>query len=252
VDSKGAVHVAFADVRYGFYEQDAWRKGSLRYDATDLVCCGTLNGTGWYNSMVMDATDVPYVATYNPAVSGTDGGLLLASKKSGSWATVQLLGGSTKEKLGLGRSPTTGALGLAYFDPTPQQLGFMESDPQNPMKTPWTKQSPDIDSFHTGEQASIAYDSKGRPGISYYKCGPYNPSSSKCDAGKDGLRFAWRLEGNSWTVFDVDTGGAQFCGDYTSLGFVGDSPVIAYRCVTFNSATQAYPSNLKVAKGVLK
>jgi len=76
------------------------------------------------------------------------------------------------------------------------------------------------DSGTTGFYNSLAFDSSGHPGISYYESYIYSPS-----LGND-LKFACH-DGNSWRVETVDSGGNT--GMWTSLSFDSiDLPGISY------------------------
>jgi hypothetical protein len=250
VDSKGTPHAAFGDVRFSYYEVEGRQKASARYDAADVIF--KENGAGVYNALLFDSADSPIVITYNPQQTGPAGGIQLALKKTGIWQTFQIVQGATHERPSLAMSPL-GNLGVAYFEPTKKQMRYIESDPADHKKLPWKDQAVDTDASYAGEFSSLAYDSKGNPAVSYYKCGLYDPDKSTCDATKDGLRFAWRRDGSNWTVYDVDTGDTNFCGTYTSLGFLeGDKPIIAYRCVARDSTTQGFKGALKVARGAMQ
>jgi hypothetical protein len=243
LDSKGQVHAAYHDCRFGYYEQDGKAKASARYDS-EIVVDG--NGAGLYNSLVFDQTDRPVITFFNPMQKGPTGGVQLAVKEGASWKLTQLLAGATSERPRLA-TDGKGLFGFAYYEPTDQLLRYLESAKD---LTGWKDEVVDPDLTHNGEFASLAFDSKGNPGISYYKCGKYG--QELCDPQKDGLKFAYRPgAGKDWVLYEVDTGDANMCGPFTTLTFgAKDEPIIAYQCVQLDNKTADFVATLKVARGV--
>jgi hypothetical protein len=240
LDGSGQDHAAYGDVRFGYYEQDGKAKASARYDSEVILAN---NGAGVYNGLAFDPQGRPVVALYNPIEKGTAGGVQLAVKKSAGWDVQQLIAGATSERMSLG-TDGKGRFGLAYYEPADQLMRFTESAKD---LAGWADEVVDPDLTHNGEFSSLAYDSQGNPGVSYYRCGKYKASA--CDAARDALMFAYRV-GGQWTTHEVDTGDSNFCGTYTSLTFaVGDKPVIAYQCVALNNTTNEFVAALKVAQG---
>ncbi len=240
-DSAGQVHAAYGDVRFGYYEHDGEYKASLLYDSGEAVA--EQNGAGVFNSMAFDQADRPVIAYFK---RGSKKEIMLAIKEGQQWTRQQLRGGDTAEKLSLA-TDGQGNFGLAFFDPVKQALSIMESSGD---LSQWTTKIVDPNLTNNGKFASMAYDSKGNPGISYYRCGKYGGGPA-CDLTQDGLMFAYRVNGR-WSNYTVDTGDTNMCGTYTSLVFdANDEPVIAYQCVGLNAEKQ-FIANLKVAHGKYK
>jgi hypothetical protein len=243
VDGSGAVHSAYRDVHYGFYEQDGNKKASLWYDTTKV---SGDNGSGVYAMLVFDQSDNPVIMHYNGTEMGTFGGLQIASNKGASWELDQVLAGSTSERPSLA-TDGSGTFGIAYYKPSKQALHFMES---SDLKT-WDETQVDTNLTRNGEFSSLAFDSQGNPAIAYYLCNDYNETS--CDFTKDGLNYAHRV-GTKWKVYEkIDTGDVQRCGEYTALTFdSADEPVIAYKCVAYDNLSGEWVDTLKVIRGVYK
>lgn len=243
VDSSGTVHSAYRDVHFGYYEQDGNTKASLWYDGSDEVVPG--NGAGVYATLAFDPQDQPVIAFLNSTKMDASGGIQLAFKNGSTWTTQQIRPGSTGERPDLD-TDGNGLFGLAYYDPGDEALFYKESAAD---LTAWDTTQVDTNLTRNGEYSSLAYDSQGNPGISYYRCGDYGQS---CNDTKDALMFAYR-QGGTWEVYEVDTGGEYRCGMYTSLVFnANDQPVIAYQCVNFDNVNQNWIDTLKVATGVYK
>lgn len=242
LDSTGKVHASHRDVHFGYYEQDGNTKASLRYDSTKV---SDDNGSGVYSSLVFDAKDNPVIAHYNGTKMGAEGGLQLAHKLSGKWESTQVAGAKVGERIGLVHH--NGTFGMVYYSAGDSDLRYIQtSDP----KTWGNAEKVDNSLTHHGQFPSLAYDSKGNPAVTYYRCSDYG--ASKCDAQKDGLMLAYRFNG-AWKNYEIDKGDTQFCGDYTALAFnSSDQPIVAYRCVTFDNLSKEWVDTLKAAKGVWK
>jgi hypothetical protein len=242
VDSAGQPHAAFKDTRFGYYEQDGRIRASLLYDNETVVA---ENGAGDYNGLLFDTKNQAVVVFYNSQLKDSSGGIQIGLR-SGGWTTQQIVTGATSERIGFATDGKD-LFGVSYYEPGNQLLRYIESakDLKN-----WVGATVDPDLSHNGEFSSLAYDSKGNPAISYYRCGKVGGGT--CDFGQDGLKFAWRING-TWTTYEVDTGGSNACGTYTSLTFApGDVPVIAYQCVALNNTTGEFLGSLKVATGAVK
>jgi len=167
----------------------------------------------------------------------------VAIKKSG-WELHQVSPVVPKERISLA-TDGKGTFGLAYYEPGGKRLRYSES---TDLQT-WKEVAVDTSLTNHGLYGSLAFDSKGNPGVSYYKCGKY--SAADCDPAADGLKFAYRKNG-TWKAYDVDSGDNYACGMYTSLAFdENDQPVIAYQCVGLNNQTNEFVGVLKVARGVM-
>ena len=245
IDGSGQVQAAYRDVGFGLYEQIGHQKSEVRYgSAGDPVHEDT--GGGIYSTLKFDGQGNPVIMHFNAVQTDGRGGIQLAVRQGSSWATQQLVPGGTAERPDLD-TDGNGRWGLAYFEPGKSSLLYIQSDD---MKT-WTPAvTVDLSTTRNGEYASLAYDSAGNPGISYYRCGP--AGQSNCDAVSDALMFAYRIDGK-WKTYEVDTGDTYACGDHTSLTFTDDdTPVISYRCVTLQNQNNDFVDTLKVARGVWK
>jgi hypothetical protein len=240
--SKGEVHGAYGDFLFGYYEQEGKQKAATMYDSAVVA----KNGSGVYNNLRFDASDNPVIAYVNAVQKTSEGGIQVAVKKSGVWTSTQIAAVITSSNISLG-TDGAGVFGLAYFEPSSATLKYAESKDSFANTT---AVKVDDDLTHNGEYASLAYDSKGNPGISYYRCSA--AGASKCDNSADALMYAYRKSGN-WSTYEVDQGGTNRCGTYTSLVYDSDDmPVISYQCVVFDNQTNTYIDNLKVAQGVVQ
>ncbi|MCB9557203.1 MAG: hypothetical protein H6707_13935 [Deltaproteobacteria bacterium] len=247
VDSGGQVRAAYRDVHYGFYEQDGDARADLRYEGGESVSEGI--GDGTYAALAFDSAGAPVIFHYNPTKQGAEGGLKLSHKSGGSWSTTQIVGGATRERPGFAQFGGT-RFGLAFFEVSRQTLVYTES---TDLTAKWpTPTRVDLKPADTGRYAALAFDSVGRPAISYYRCRSQANGGDQCDAATDALMFAYRIDGR-WKTWEVDTGGDNFCGRYTSLAFdAKDQPIIAYQCVVFDSIKQQHVATLKIAKAIWK
>ncbi|MBI2560019.1 MAG: hypothetical protein HYW14_02670 [Planctomycetes bacterium] len=83
--------------------------------------------------------------------------------------------------------------------------------------TSWDIETVDSASWNVGGYTSLAFDSSGNPGISYFSDDLQTPNPS--------LRYA-HFNGYSWDIETVDTGEV---GKFTSLAFdASDNPAISY------------------------
>jgi subtilisin family serine protease len=102
-------------------------------------------------------------------------------------------------------NPTTGRAAIAYSDETGDDLKFSEWDGSQ-----WVRSTVDT-AFNSSVGIDLAYDSTGRPSISY---------------GQGRLKFA-RRTGSTWTIQTVDT---NALGDVSSLAYdlKTANPTISY------------------------
>ena len=247
LDSAGAPHAVYGDFRFGYYyENDDRQKASVRYDQGEAIAEN--NGAGHFTSLKFNTSDEPVVAFFNPMQKDSEGGIQVGVKSGGVWKLQQLVSGGTEAYPQL-NTDGKGVFGLAYFEPGGKNLRYVESKAG---LADWKDVVVDKTTTHNGEYSSLAYDSQGNPGISYYRCGP--AGATQCDLTKDGLMFSYRQNG-VWKVHEVDKGGEFRCGVYSSLTFTAnDQPVIAYQCVMFDNTNSENPyvDTLKVTRGVLE
>lgn len=247
-DPSGQVHSVYRDVQFGLYTKDGDARADLRYDASgEGIAEG--NGDGVYANLLFKSDGTPVVSAQNfVSEDVSKRGLKVFWKEAGAWESTKVYNGAIEERPGFA-TDGNGLFALAYYKGSEGSLLYVES---TDLKS-WSQ--PKFVDFSTtvhGTYASLAFDSKGNPGVSYYRCGDAGTSAKQCDPQKDALMYAYRLNGK-WTTIEVDTGGANFCGRYTSLVFDdNDLPVIAYQCVTLDNQTNTFPDNLKVAHGVWK
>ncbi|MCA9671142.1 MAG: hypothetical protein KC503_36340 [Myxococcales bacterium] len=245
IDGSGQPQAAYRDVRFGLYEQTGNSKSSLRYSATEAVLN---NGSGLFTRLQFKADGTPIIMHFNPHQTDGTGGIQLVVQQGSTWSGKQLVAGGTSERPDFA-GDGNGTWGLAYYEPSATSLHYIESSDLTSWSQPIIV---DISTTKNGEFASLAFDSKGNPGISYYRCGPASSPGSSCEPSEDGLMFAYRLNG-TWKTYEVDTGGSYTCGDHTALTFNDkDEPVIAYRCVTLKNAGNEFVDTLKVARGFWK
>lgn len=246
-DPSGQVQSAYRDVQFGYYTADGDRRADLRF-GSGAEGVAVDQGDGVFAHLLYTPDGTPVISAHN-AVDETvaNRGLKLFRKDStGAWLSSTVLAGATRERPGFA-TDGNGLFGIAYFKPSDGSLFYVET-------TDLTSFTPaklvDFSTSTHGEYASLAFDSKGNPAVSYYRCA--GPGETSCDPQADALMFAYRLNG-TWKVYEVDDGGANFCGRYTSLTFDDkDQPVIAYQCVALDNTTNTFPDTLKVAHGVWK
>lgn len=245
VDSKGAAHIAFRDVHFGYYEFDGNKKASLWYDDTSAANEAVKdNGGGVYARLVFDSKDSPVLLHYNGTQMDSYGGLQIVWKNP-AWNNQQIVTGKIDELPSLG-TDGKGAFGVAYYSKK-QALSYLESKNM----TTWSETQVDTTLTNNGKYSSVAFDLYGDPGISYYHCDDYAQTS--CAQNKDSLRFAQRRKG-TWVVYEgVDEGNGQRCGLYTALVYTPTGePVIAYQCTSYDNTQGAWIDALKVIRGVYK
>ena len=247
IDGSGQPQTAFRDVRFGLYEQTGNTKSFLRFTSGELIAD---NGAGTYADLEYDTQGRPVVLHYNPHQINQQGGLQLAIREGSNWMTQQLVPGSTTERPSL-NTDGQGKFGVAYQDTSLRSLKYIESTDLSTWTTP---QTVEISTYQQGRYSALAYDSRGNPAISYYRCDRASAGGSQtsCNPREDGLMFAYRRNG-LWETQLVDDGGSNTCGDQTSLTFNDqDEPVIAYRCVALRNSDNAFVETLKVARGFVR
>ncbi|MBI2560020.1 MAG: hypothetical protein HYW14_02675 [Planctomycetes bacterium] len=95
--------------------------------------------------------------------------------------------------------------------------------------TSWDIETVDYASWNVGGYTSLAFDSSGNPGISYFSDDLQTPNPS--------LRYA-HFNGSSWDIETVDTGEV---GKFTSLAFdASDNPAISYYDASPNALKYAH------------
>jgi hypothetical protein len=244
VDGNGEVQAVFRDMQFGLYTQDGDMRADLRYGRSgEGIAEGRGDGT-WAQLLYMpDGT--PVVLAFNAQQGGSspDSGLrLFVRQSSGSWQALQILAGDTKRRPGFA-TDGNGKFGIAYENGG--KLVYRESSGDLSI---WSEPRQVTSSVYVqGTDASLAFDSNGNPGVSYYRCSKAGESS--CQPDQDGVYFSYRLNG-SWKSHEVDTGGNNLCGTYTGLAF-GDNnnPFVVYRCVSLNNKTGKFEASVKVAQG---
>ena len=237
LDPSGNPQLAYRDVGFGI-EINAAVMADLRFGPSgeDVLVD---RGDGLYNLMRYTAAGEPAILTYNGIQQGAEGGLKVAVKRNNTWEISSVTSSATSERPGFATNGTV--WGVAYYNDSLKALRYVES---SDLKAWGQGAIVDTTGSTHGEFASLAYDSNGNPGISYYRCGDLT-----CAANKDALMFAYR-RGSSWQTVEVDTGGSNLCGRYTALAFnEKNEPVIAYECVVIDNSTNMFISSLKVARG---
>ncbi|MBW2732230.1 MAG: hypothetical protein JRH20_07530 [Deltaproteobacteria bacterium] len=238
----GSVDAAYRDVHFGYYEQDGNARADLLMGGGEEVSPDI--GDGVNTNLLFKADGTPVVVAYNPTKTGVAGGIKVYVKTADEWVTRQIAP--------VGKNPSFATDGkgnfmVAYYHPTKKSLLVLESADLEL----WTP-AVTVDSALTynGTFASVAYDSAGNPGVSYYRCS--DAGAQDCEPNQDGLMFAWRHAGK-WTSWEVDSGGTNTCGQYTGLAFnSNDEPFIGYQCVTFDNLTNEFVEVMKVAQGAWK
>jgi hypothetical protein len=243
VDNAGQVHAAYRDARFGYYENDGRDKASTLYDQGEVI--SQEDASGVFNSLTFDQQGNPVMAYWRDRLTQE---IVLRYKKGSTWEKKQLRQGETSERISLS-TDGKGTFGLAYYHIPKLMLGYMEA--KAGLAT-WTDTQVDTNLTNNGKFSSLVYDSKGNPAISYYQCGGYSGgASTSCDATKDALMFAYRIN-NVWQTYTVDDGDLNYCGTYSSLAFSPkDEPVIAYQCVGKDKNNE-FVEILKVARGYYK
>ena len=242
-DASGQLQFVNRDVHFGYYEQDGDQKADVRYGPTgEAILPG--KGGGLYNVLLFNQRAQPVVMYQKTIQGGAGGGIEIAVKEGTAWTVRGVASGSNVERPDFD-TDGRGVFGIAYYSQGDKSLRYLES---TDTKTWAPAAVVDTSLTNNGHFSSLAYDSKGNPAISYYRCGP--STSGSCDLANDALMFAYRVNG-SWKTYEVDTGEAYRCGVYTSLAFTkDDNPVIAYQCVALKNQGNEFVDTLKVARGV--
>ncbi len=247
-DPNGQIEAVYRDVQFGYYTKDGNARADLRFGSSgEGIAEG--DGDGVYAQLLFKSDGTPVVSAMNfISEDSSKRGLKVFWRENGSWEMTKVYNSSIAERPGFA-TDGKGLFALAYYNTSDASLQYIESSDLKAWSQP---RFVDFSTTVHGTYASLAFDSKGNPGVSYYRCGDSGASATQCDPQKDALMFAYRLNG-TWKTIEVDSGGANFCGRYTSLVFdENDLPVIAYQCVTLDNQTNTFPDTLKVAHGVWK
>ena len=242
-DQSGGIQSAHRDVRAGFFEFDGNDRASWLFGGNEAIVEN--NGGGVYTSLLYDTNNNPVVIALNRVRTGPEQGMKVALKTSGQWEVKRIIPGNYRERPGVA-TDGKGTFGIALSSPTEKSLRFIET--KDPSVWPNKGDLVDFSTTNHGAFSSLAYDSKGNPGIAYYRC---SSGENNCEANKDALMFAYR-ENGVWKTHEVDTGGGQFCGRQAALAFnAADEPVIGYQCVVIDNVNgNAFVDSVKVVRGV--
>lgn len=248
-DCNGDRHSTFRDLGTGGFESELVESAMWIYDAGEPISSReTPNGPagygeGEYNRLLYNERCEPVILSYD----SNPGLLKIAVKQGATWSVSDAVRTKTSEQPGFA-SDGKGLYALAYYVPGDQSLRYRES---RDLKDWGSEAIVDPSPSWHGTYASLAFDSRGNPGVSYYRCAK-NDGAADCDPTEDALMFAYR-QGGTWKTYEVDTGNEWFCGRSTSLVFTADDrPFIAYECTYRDNINDAFPSVLKVAEGEWK
>lgn len=176
--------------------------------------------TGWGSALAIDSADNPHITCFDNDL----GGITYTAWDGVQWngeAVDRGFNGSLVDSTSLAIDPT-GAPALAVYDADNLVLKYAVRNPT------WQIEVVDADG-DVGEFPSLAYDSAGNAGISYF------------DYDLEQLKFA-RFDGASWLIEVVDTAPGSGDGG-TSLVFdASDNPLIAY--------TDTDQTQLRLARGL--
>jgi hypothetical protein len=255
----GDTLVAYRNVHFGFAQDDfakadvEFARGNGSYSITNIdASCGG----GTYTRMLTDDGCQPHIAHYNQFINQCDGcgrhssGIWVNWNDGSAWQRQNVVPDiAVGYKLGFARAGSR--YGLTYYPPkqskpsVEQKLWFVNS------ADGVTWDAPEIvdQTGDTGRSPSLAFDPAGRPAIAYYMCrNQYDPSSTDCDSGKDGLKFA--VKEGVWTSKLVKNAPGTYDGLYVSLAYdAGSMPVIVYQSSAFDPSTSTSVNSLVVARG---
>ncbi len=218
VDSNRRPHISYydadnKDLKYAHWTGSAW-------DIDRVDSAGTV---GKYSSLALDDSNDPYIAYYNDSIDG----LRFAEKTSSGWDkdTVEQFVEGNNLYPGSYSSLAVSSSGKPYISYYEYDLSLEEGYLKYATLTSgsWVKEYVDKEGGDdVGQYTSIALNSDGNPGISYY------------DAEKQNLMYA-RRSGGSWSREIVDS--TDDTGLWTSLVYAGNSPRIGYYDVTSGALT---------------
>ena len=209
-----------------------------RGPAFSVYTVDVARGGGTYNRLAFTpagkAAVVHYIAAPQPAI-------WLDREGAAGWESQKLFTGPIREGLGFGVN-SQGLHALAYYDDTLKQLAYRESADGST----WTA-AEDVDQNGvTGYYPTLAFDDQGKPAIAYYRCGD-SGAGAGCDAAKDGLYLARRLD-SSWDIRKVVGAPENLEGLYPALAFVDGKAVIAFQSTYYDPQAQTSKVSLRIAK----
>jgi hypothetical protein len=238
--ASGNLGVAFRDMHFGRDQSDNERSDVefARGPAFSVYTVDVARGGGTYNRLAFTpagkAAVVHYIAAPQPAI-------WLDREGAAGWESQKLFTGPIREGLGFGVN-SQGLHALAYYDDTLKQLAYRESADGST----WTA-AEDVDQNGvTGYYPTLAFDDQGKPAIAYYRCGD-SGAGAGCDAAKDGLYLARRLD-SSWDIRKVVGAPENLEGLYPALAFVDGKAVIAFQSTYYDPQAQTSKVSLRIAK----
>ncbi|HEY3354669.1 MAG TPA: hypothetical protein VGQ83_15560 [Polyangia bacterium] len=255
----GEALVAYRDIHFGGWAQDDEAKSDLEFargsGGFTLATIDATCGGGTYTRMLTDDACQPVIAHYNKFSHSCDdcgrssAGVWVTSYDGAAWHRANVVPDvSLGYKLGFARDG--GRYGLAYYPPRQsrpsleQKLWYVNSADG----VLWD--APEIvdQQGDTGQSPSLAFDPAGRPAIAYYMCrNQYDPDTSDCDLGRDGLKFA--VKTTVWETVLVKNDPGTYDGRYVSLAFDKTGmPAIAYQASSLDPATTEVVNALVVAR----
>jgi hypothetical protein len=240
--SSGALGVAFRDLHFGFADTDFASSDVefARGDAYAVYTVDVARGGGTYNRLAFSPTGKGAVAHYD--IDGVHA-VWLDYETAQGWASQKLFTGDIREQLGFGIS-AQGLYSIAYFDAKNALLMYRESSDGG---VTWSvADNVDRDGL-TGYYPSLAFDGQGNPAVAYYRCGDYGANGDSCDANKDGLYLAKRLQG-TWSATKIVADAGVYDGMYPALAFVAGKAVIAYQTSYYDPVAATSKVALHIAK----
>ncbi|MCC6619847.1 MAG: hypothetical protein IT385_01250 [Deltaproteobacteria bacterium] len=240
-DEDGGAHVAYKDVHGGGLQADDFRRADLEL-ATRAPGGGWAQravdwgqGAGDFAAAAFDREGALVIVQFNPRddLTASERGLWALRSDDGgeTWARVRLLAGGTGERPSLAVSPTDGAIWVAWYDgavglPYVARLDDVERFAE---RAAWDIEDIGDRVFDEGRHPSIAVSADGLVAVAYQRCGRASDGIGDCNPARDAVVFAWR-DGAIWereVAVDEPDG---LCGNYTTLVFAGDEPVIFHQC----------------------
>jgi hypothetical protein len=237
----GDAMVAYRDIHFGGWAQDDEAKSDLEFargsggftlSTIDATC-----GGGTYTRLLADDGCEPHIAHYNKFVHSCDdcgrssAGIWVEwHDATAGWQRTNVVPDlSIGYKLGFARAG--GRYGLAYYPPRQskpsieQKLWFVNSADG----ALWDDPEIVDQAGDTGQSPSLAFDPAGRPAIAYHLCrSQYDPDTSDCDPGKDGLKLA--VKTGVWESVLVRNEPGTYDGLYVALAYDANGlPAIAYQ-----------------------
>ncbi len=241
------IAVAYSDFHFYWDQDGQTHQGFELWEGGAVSGIQSWSGKGAFASLRYfdDGTPIAAYARYN------GGGLFVSRRAAGTWTERDLRpGAEVGERLSLAVAPDGNTLGLAAYVRTTDtgapadDLVYCRSPDRGltwaVLDQPGAPPCETVDSLGiVGEHPSLAFDSQGRPAISYYYCG----TSSACAGSGDGLRYAWKdTAASAWRRFTVHASASSKAGLYTSLVIdpETDEPHIAFFDLTRGAAMVAH------------